>query len=164
MKIIFLDIDGVLNNIETKFRALVPECIAALNRITDNTRAQIVISSTWRYIFGVEETANRLRTAGCTGLIIDGTPSPRASRQKYSNTIIPAAFEDGPMIVPAIGRVEAIQLWLAHHPEVTNYIAIDDDYDIEKLGNEHALFTDPTTGLTEVEADKAIALLNHHTI
>ena len=51
-KIIFLDIDGVLNS-ETYDKnrtagAIDPECAKRLNRIIKETNADIVISSSWK--------------------------------------------------------------------------------------------------------------------
>ena len=63
MKIIFLDIDGVLctaksvgllkTNIDGRLaKQFDPDCVVRLNHITDATGAQIVISSSWRlYLF-----------------------------------------------------------------------------------------------------------------
>jgi len=61
MKVLFLDIDGVLNHVNTprKFgRALLPcdpTCVTQLNRITRETGAYIVISSSWRYLYSSME-------------------------------------------------------------------------------------------------------------
>ena len=49
--VIFLDIDGVLNNfasIERYEDTLDPDCVAVLNGIIAASQAEVVISSTWR--------------------------------------------------------------------------------------------------------------------
>ena len=48
MKIIFLDIDGVLSTINTRYNYFESDCVNRLNTILDATAAKIVISSTWR--------------------------------------------------------------------------------------------------------------------
>ncbi len=57
MKIIFLDIDGVLNHmywlkkmkgVEGDKKFFDPDCVRRLNTITDKTGAKIVLSSSWR--------------------------------------------------------------------------------------------------------------------
>ena len=52
--IIFLDIDGVLNdhafNDEADSSTLLPSCVAELNRILRETDARIVLISAWRYM------------------------------------------------------------------------------------------------------------------
>ncbi len=67
-KIIFLDIDGVLNNHETlakKYRGsgimgVDPYRVLLLNRIVEATGAEIVLSSSWRH--GTEESLKTLKT------------------------------------------------------------------------------------------------------
>lgn len=53
MKLIFLDVDGVLNSLSTKaeiegYTFVSDELIALLKQIVDATDAKIVLSSTWR--------------------------------------------------------------------------------------------------------------------
>lgn len=74
MKFLFLDIDGVLCTERSHFAiepqpgglmvALDPVGVQLLNRICERTTAKIVISSSWRTIYGVHETQCHLRAAG----------------------------------------------------------------------------------------------------
>ena len=53
MKVLFLDIDGVVNNKRTKenfkgFMAIDPAMAALVQRIVRNTGCEIVLSSSWR--------------------------------------------------------------------------------------------------------------------
>ncbi len=53
MKVLFLDIDGVVNNKRTKknfegFTAIDPAMAALVQRIVQNTGCEIVLSSSWR--------------------------------------------------------------------------------------------------------------------
>lgn len=53
MKILFLDIDGVLNGHqkdEQGYCRIVPYCVNYLNRVIDATDCKIVLSSAWRYM------------------------------------------------------------------------------------------------------------------
>lgn len=90
MKIIFLDVDGVLNWAGTEdrypdkhgFIGLCSERIARLNKITDaHPDAKIVVSSTWRHAFTskgyqtFEELIELLKERGVKGEIIGKTPS-----------------------------------------------------------------------------------------
>ena len=57
MKVIFLDVDGVLNsndwlenNRVRKENSVNPEKVKLLAEIVQNTNAEVVLSSTWRYI------------------------------------------------------------------------------------------------------------------
>ena len=89
MKIIFLDIDGVLNHqlfyekmrqsetykeIEHPDCDLDPETIELLNGLLETTGAKVVISSTWRKGTTIEELQAILEKAGFKGEIIGKTP------------------------------------------------------------------------------------------
>lgn len=96
MKVIFLDIDGVLNSelfyrdkhnttkkpkrASTKSREdyqldnLDPNCISYLNDLIDKTGAKIVISSTWRMGNELDYLTDLLAKRGFKGEVIDYTP------------------------------------------------------------------------------------------
>ena len=106
MKIIFLDIDGVLNNTHTKnprkFPYIVePELIERLKRLLAATGAQIVLSSTWRY-----------------------DPVGRLAAKHYE---IP--FIDVTPVLPDQPRRDEIRQWIHDHPGVERFILIDDEDD-----------------------------------
>jgi hypothetical protein len=149
MKAIFLDIDGVLNNLESlrfprtkvncsrpSFSAAHPSCIQALNRIIKFTDARIVVSSTWRGI-GLEVLFEVFHQWGITGMTIGYTP------------LWDRSFERG----------DEIANWLSKHPEVESFVILDDGDDMGHL--KHRLVqTNFEIGLTEADADRAIAILN----
>lgn len=90
-RLIFLDIDGVLNSVQ--FRAdntngegvvivdgvfdatahIDPLRVARLNHLIDATDAEVVLSSSWRKLFGVERTQASLRAKGFAHQITDCT-------------------------------------------------------------------------------------------
>jgi len=117
MKVIFLDIDGVLNHQHTKDRiggyiGFNPGHIKRFNKIVEaHPDVKIVISSTWRCSFtsGVYEDfaglVRLLKERGLQGDIVDHTPV----KMTY------------------LSRGAEIRMWLDDHPEVKNYILIDDD-------------------------------------
>src|SRR5437588_1068675 len=124
MKVIFLDIDGVLNCTNTpnsrKFPYIVdPKLLKRFKRLLRRTRAKVVLSSTWRY-----------------------DPAGIFSAKRYG---IP--FIDVIPDLPHEPRRKEILQWLQEHPEVTRYIVIDDeDDDLDGL----PLFQPSSrTGLTE---------------
>jgi hypothetical protein len=69
MKVLFLDIDGVLNNkkyinkVESG-NALDPRCIMHLNHIIDMTGCKVVVSSAWRLYHTWPELLSILENAG----------------------------------------------------------------------------------------------------
>jgi hypothetical protein len=179
MKVIFLDVDGVLNsndwyvrrqtevamdavNAQYPFYEIDPNSVTQLNRITDETGAKIVVSSTWRLGRTVEQLVEFFKTVGVTGEVIDKTISMRSiTNVSYS---IPRGCE--------------IELWLKEHGfqrinwskttqleylekgEVKNYIILDDDSDMLYGQREHFVKTPHMFGLTKRIADRAIRILN----
>ena len=63
MKAIFLDFDGVITTLESKWR-LSPPHMEIVKKIIDKTGAKIVISSSWRYR-DVETTLKRIFGEDC---------------------------------------------------------------------------------------------------
>jgi hypothetical protein len=124
MNIIFSDIDGVLNTRRTpnprKFPYVAdPRLIARLHAVLERTRAQIVLTSTWRY-----DPAG-LFSARHWGIpFIDITPD-----------------------LPKEPRRNEILAWLRDHPGVTRFAVLDDEDD--KLDGLPLFQPSAVTGLTE---------------
>jgi len=133
MKIIFLDIDGVLNNYSTPGECLCWESslVKILKRVIRETGAEIVLSSTWRKI----ERHCDIITDDMQINYIGRTPSLYKKR-----------------------GIE-IQAWLDDNPGVEKFIILDDDSDMVHL-IPHLLQTDGEFGLTNEIADEAIEILN----
>ena len=106
MKVIFLDIDGVLNCDRTpnprKFPYVVDRrLLARLKKLLKRTRAKVVLSSSWR-----------LDPVGL-------------SAAKYWDV----PFIDTLPDLPKKTRRDEVLSWLAAHPKVTRYAIIDDEDD-----------------------------------
>ena len=158
MKIIFLDIDGVLNSIDSMKRAGKhifndnpdPEHIKWLNLIIEKTGAKVVISSTWRKGCYSSHIWRLLDICGFKGSIIGSTPDTGDIR--------------GNEIRCWIDRYKNGRDWrltkTAEKPEpIESFCILDDDSDMGDLlpylvncKNEH--------GLTEIGAKQAIEILN----
>lgn len=152
-KILFLDVDGVLNSVESckfygTFERLDPRGVVALQRIIDTTGAKLVISSTWRLFRGLDGMREVLQHAGLRAEVVGITPD-LVERRNVRGGMDSGWFAARP-------RREEIAAWLAQHPEVTAWCALDDDPDAGPLNLVH---TDDRVGLTEANADAAIALL-----
>lgn len=147
----FLDVDGVFNSTawfhalyERKKHAakhphdhLDPEAIARANRIVEETGAKVVISSTWRIGRTVEELQDLFALHGFKGDIVGKTPGGGGGL-----------------------RGEKILDWLRDIGEQgASFIAIDDDsYDMDAVAD-RLVQTDNEVGLTDADADRAIAML-----
>lgn len=160
MKVIFLDIDGVLNvycQSRDKYGCNFHQhLIDNLQTIIDATDAKIVISSSWR-VDGLAIMKSMWLFRNLPGDVIDITPDLYYT---YSG-------KDGD---DDYSRGDEIQLWLDKNPQVTNYVIIDDDTDMlqSQMDNfvrtsnnlKHPDCVDRGYGLTKVCADMAIKILN----
>jgi hypothetical protein len=95
--IIFLDIDGVMlpylsEYLKTRHEDgdyhFKPECVEALNLITDRLNAKIVISSTWRSNRSLKRLQELFKNRGVTGEVIDITPKLGGDRGEEIQTWI----------------------------------------------------------------------------
>lgn len=153
--IIFLDIDGVLNDHTAdpiaESATLLPRCVEQLNRIIDATDCRIVLVSAWRYMVSNAaitlhgfEYLLRTHLIHAKGRLIGMTRSDWESSGIQSSE-----------------RGRQVQEWLdQHHASgIGRYVAIDDlDLGYSEFGIP-LVDTDGRVGLTEVEADKVIAIL-----
>lgn len=151
MKVIFLDVDGVLNEDTTPTRTrsrvifIDQEKLLRLKRIADATGAKIVLSSTWRY---------DRDDARYNGDFLELQEAFRkAGLEFYSYT---------PEEVTGRKRGVEIKAWLGLHPEVNRYIILDDElFDFKKRGLlPHLIKTEFCDGgLTDAHTQEAINLL-----
>jgi HAD domain in Swiss Army Knife RNA repair proteins len=152
-RIVFLDFDGPIipmmshakRSKSTREKAW-PACIAALNRITDTVGAKIVVSSSWRW-GGFEHVRDLLRDWGATAEVIDITP------------ILETAWKPENKLWAGVPRGREIGSWLLEHPEVKEFVILDDDTDMENH-SARLIQTPFETGLTENHADQAIAMFD----
>jgi hypothetical protein len=157
IKVIFLDIDGVLNHDkwytsdtyknmyqnENNELDLDPICVERINNICHKTNAKIVISSNWRISW--YGTILRLTRGGLKEqYIIDKTPE-----RMWVN-------------IPNFDRSRGAEIndWLEQHNECENYIILDDRTDFKKEQLYHFIKINPNIGLTDEQMIKAIDMLN----
>lgn len=149
--VIFLDFDGMLNNHETflacrgKSREVIDAAAVRLvESLCDRTGAQIVVSSTWRYM-GLERLREVLSRHGLTNpeLIIDITPD--LDHQVAGVWLSPI-------------RGDEIQAWLDAHPEVDHFVILDDDADMGDLAS-HLVQTTFEHGLLPGHVERAAGVL-----
>lgn len=148
--VIFLDIDGVLNNYRflEKNLGLKPEeqvfiddeKVGILKRIVEAAEATIILSSSWRRDFDddmkpvTQEARIVIDALGRFGLTLSGKTDD------------------------SIGKAASIRQWLSDHENVIkNYVILDDDF-LDVPGS-HFMKTSFYLGLTDEIADNAIARL-----
>jgi hypothetical protein len=162
-KVIFLDIDGVLNtgswHCQAKGKELQdeygykfdPKAVANLKRIVDETGAEIVISSTWKS-FGFSELEEMWEERGLPGKLIGITPN------SVSDEMLLNADLDN-MELFSIRGME-IKEWLSKNGKrISHYAIIDDMDNMLPEQQSHFVKTDPEIGITKENANQVIAIL-----
>jgi hypothetical protein len=182
-KIIFLDIDGVLNdhkyNKKAQSSTLKKSCVKQLNRIIAKTGAKIVLSSAWRYmIFGGAVTLVGMqylfRTHGAVGWKIIGTTCKdelctRSSCRHEEKRI--ELDELGRNICPKCKGIKCrgnqiykwlkdngMQYFLSSDSVFKNFVILD-DMDEGMYCSGRLVQTNPKIGLTRRKADQVIKML-----
>jgi hypothetical protein len=154
MKVIFLDIDGVICNqncwkkreASDMHHVFDEDCVTLLNQICLSTDAKIVISSTWRRGIRLKKMRKIFIARGFKypARIIDYTPC--------LNTI----------------RGLEIREWIMNYRrndgknfrKLDNYVIIDDDCDMLYEQKDNFVKTDTYLGLQPEDVAKAIEILN----
>ena len=155
MKVIFLDIDGVLNSEEYYesfpdgefIPPIDPVCVERLKRIVDRTGAKLILSSSWR----------------------GGWEKKREDTWEYTLFLVDALaefgleIEDKTIYLDGDAREAEVRHWLMHAPErIDGYVILDDyDYNWKKKGLDRRwVRTDfEEGGLLDSDVDRAVRLL-----
>jgi hypothetical protein len=137
MKILFLDHDGVIclsNNWGSRFKKTkgtwthrldMPlnerfdnfdkKAIKVLNQVLIQTDCEIVVTSDWRTSASLEEMGDYYQSQEILKRPLD-----------YTTTILSTSFDFDPQFDLEQTRSLEILEWLKDHPEVTNWVAVDD--------------------------------------
>ena len=144
MRVIFLDFDGVLIPITAQYLKKRPAVIcepamAQLNRIVEETGAEVVVSSSWRKLHSVERLGKLLEYWGFKGKVRDKTPNMDK-------------------------RGLEIKSWLRHQ-EVRNnlvesFVILDDEVSDMAPMTPFVIKTEGQSGLIEENATEAIGILH----
>lgn len=161
MKIIFLDIDGILNytewyvsdrnpgNLYGQEGDIDPLCSKRINTICRETGAKIVLSSDWRISWPY--CIDRLEKGGIEkGLIVDKTPEHMWIQHRTND------------FVDWTSRGAEIEDWLSQHPECDEFAIIDDRTDFTEEQKEHFVHVDSMYGIDDYDVKFAIQILNRN--
>lgn len=139
-KVLFLDIDGVLNSRKTLGvygEHLSSEMVRRLNKIVKLTDCDVVLSSSWRTLFTLEVFHAMMFNQGMT----------------YCHKIV------GKTETLSSFRGKEIKDYLDRHPEYDVYCILDDETDMLDEQKPFFIRTNWDTGLTEDDVVKALELL-----
>ena len=154
MKIIFLDFDGVMDtayydNVLTaeglpcsdEYGVVFdPECVENLKHVVEQTGADIVVTSTWKYFMTYNDFLEMWEARGLPGFITDVTPT-----------------------LDGRDRGDEIDAWLDECQTECQYVIID-DLDATNFNEKHIpklVVVNPYNGLDQDAAKRAIDILNH---
>lgn len=158
-KIIFLDIDGVLNSVDyfeqvkdcKGYKEINPEKTKLLKEIVDRTGAEIVLSSTWRDLGKRKDEPEHPMYTYLTDTL-----------KEYGMKITEHT--------PCIGqnRPKEIKAWLDNQPDKDiRFVSLDDDfseYKYNEVGIGNCLvrtsFYEKDGGLRHEHVEKAVGILN----
>ncbi len=159
MKVVFLDIDGVLNytqwyvsdrnpgNLDGKEGDIDPLCADRVNLICEKTGAKIVLSSDWRISWPY--CIDRLEKGGVKqGLVIDKTPE---------HMWVEHCGKD---FLDYTSRGSEIDDWLSQHPECDRYVILDDRKDFTEDQKINFVHINSMRGIDDTDVDFAIQILN----
>jgi len=139
MKVIFLDIDGVMITANSSIGRFDPTCVENLKQVMDQTGAMIVVSSTYRSL-GFERLKQLFETNGITNGLIGLTP-----------------------MIPYGTRGEEIKQYLEEasldpSTPINHFVIVDDHDNMGEL-HPYLIQTNGTIGLDHTIRDKAIQFL-----
>lgn len=149
MRVVFFDIDGVLNSSNARVTRLptkdgesvaVPTfdrtCVQRFNRLIHESRAQVVVSATWGQDFATRVLAQHLYQQGCVCEVIGRTPVAANWRPRGSD----------------------IADWLEWSSGLDAVCILDDHDDMLTL-DRYLVQTEYGVGLQERHVQQALALL-----
>lgn len=141
MKVIFLDVDGVLNSAQDGYsiRLRTDSHLKLLQRIIKETGAKIVLSSSWRIGF---------------------TPASRnllARFKEYGLELMDCTPE-----LPSSCRGDEIRQWLTdnvYNYDIENFVILDDEANMAEFTDKNLVQTDTNIGLQKQNAIECIRTL-----
>ena len=151
MKVIFCDVDGVLNNEKTQghspsgYTGVSNDLIRNLRKIVDATDAKIVLSSDWRLVRDDPEHGKDYRYL---------------TRKLY--IVGSLTITDHTVDISWSKRGTEIRQYLSDHPDVTHFAVLDDLPFRDFLNNEllcNLVLTNPRKGLTDEDVERAVKIL-----
>lgn len=170
MKIIFLDIDGVLNSdvymatdayiqatkdagcadpfgydvvLKAHHLHIDPQAVALLNQLIEKSGAEVVLSSTWRLRYSLDEMNEMLTMRGATFKVLNQTPPPRRMSRTWRGEEIKEYLLD-------LKRAKK---------DVESFVILDDRDEFPTY-KKNFVFTPERTGFIQEHLDRALKILN----
>ncbi|ALY07029.1 hypothetical protein VmeM32_00038 [Vibrio phage vB_VmeM-32] len=156
IKIIFLDIDGVLNDdtneswndVGDDYYPHSKTLVSNLNEIIRQTNAKLVLSSTWRLGLDLEQISHLMKRIGIIGEFIGYTDSLSSPYAVRGNEILKWILDNENIVGPRY--------------EFKNYLILDDDCDMLYFQRNNFIHLNGQKGLTKEYIQQSIDILNQH--
>ena len=162
-KVIFLDIDGVLNsnfwNADhqreiSDGKYIDTEKVKLLSELVKKSGASIILHSGWRFWFGVDLKPLRPEAEYLTSLLVKEGISVAGMTPNLTTEEIRRSKRFSKV------KADEILTWLKDHPDTERWVVLDN---LELHNNSVAkcqVMTDAEQGLTEVDVENALKILS----
>lgn len=158
-KYIFLDFDGVLNtgnyyrDLKINGRPMTDNygvlfdtsCVSHLNHMIETTKAKIIVISSWRFFYSMEQLKEMWKNRGLNDELQDITSTNLILSPEEQHT-----------------KGIEIKAWFSSKDldqQHTSYVIIDDENLFLDSQQSHLVLTNPDTGITKEIAEQVIKLL-----
>lgn len=180
-KIVFFDVDGILTYIDSGSanEGIDESRVALLKEILDRTGGEAVIISSWKgyrcsdgtfyrpHIFHTLEAIllkHGIRIFGETEYISPVLKTDAPPLPENGVSIEELARYGKEAFEPGTGRAQEVHDWLSAHPEVSNFVILDDeDHDWAFYGYDpfwiRPSWYEPNGGLKQEHVEKAVRIL-----
>lgn len=179
MKVVFLDIDGVLNTenyidsivltntyCNTNFpikddygKVFDPSAVRYLVALCKKHNLKVVISSDWRYS-GLDRLKMMFKSRNINVDIIDTTIC-NANYKTYKTQFMELQKLTKIRFSQRVERGYEIQAWLNTHPDVENYVIFDDNNDMLESQEDHFVCCNDLYGIDYLAYFKADQILSN---
>ena len=137
-----------------------PEAVKNLKKIIDVTSAQIVASSSWRYM-GLEDLQRMWHDRGLPGKIVGITPLHTDDDKLLETDLSQLDEITADMFCSSRGNeIKAyFEEVLSVDAAMQRYVILDDLKDVLPEQEDHFIRIDPIVGITEKDAERAIEII-----
>ena len=165
MRIVFLDLDGVLATLATRYDYFEPRCLRLLKELVEETDAHIVITSAWRKRHYLESMRKVFELDGDEDLLLYGVKRYEGPRMGFPIKRIigltPFSTREMKDGVP-FGRGHEISMWLERakgKTDIESYVVLDDEKADIAPHVDRLVQSNSYLGLTHTEIDEAKRIL-----
>ncbi len=150
MKVIFLDFDGVVNDIHKREVYVNPNFVLELKKVIEKTGAKIVVTSNKRD-GALVSGSFPLEDSFCYKYYVQPLEQMGIEIYDYTPFITGAKEEET--------RELEIEAYLKKHPEIKEFVIVEDDYVMQRL-YPHQVFIEYSGGFVSAYVEPVIQILN----